>query len=153
MNSSHRRSLSARSRQNLIETMKEEAFALAKCKIFAQKADQCGQDRLADLFDRTAEQHYLKHFAAHAELLGLLKTNEQQMNQALVEESLVVDIICRLFAQEARQDGDTEMAKRLNETRCDELTRRMELNDAFVRLTAPARTGKIKKARRHARVR
>ena len=63
--------ISARSRRNLVEAMRGEAFAFAKYKLFARQARMHGDNELADLFDKTAEQEYMEHFAEQADLLEL----------------------------------------------------------------------------------
>jgi rubrerythrin len=127
------RALSVRSRQNLTETMKEEAFALVKCKRFAQQARKYGHARMANRLEKIAERHYFKQFARQADLLGLFPTDLPKASQFLAEESLVVDIICKQFAQEAQEDGDTEVARCLNQSRTEELLQRRRLNQALGR--------------------
>jgi rubrerythrin len=137
------RSLSVRSRQNLTETMKEEALAFARYMVFAREARKDGRAKLASLLEKRAEQHYLKHFTQLAELLGLLSGGRQDVCDAVAEDSSVVDVICKLFAREARQDGDHEVAQRLREMHGEEAVHRLEFVRAVSRLQARNRsTGK-----------
>ena len=69
--------ISARSRVNLLEAMRGEAFAFAKYKLFARRACANADNDLADLFDKTADQEYLEHFTEQADLLQLVGTDEQ----------------------------------------------------------------------------
>ena len=130
------RSLSVRSRQNLTETMKEEALAFAKYMVFAREARKDGRAKLASLLEKRAEQHYLKHFSQLAELLGLVGADRQDVSDAVAEESSVVDVICKLFAREAKQDGDHEVAQCLREMHGEEALHRMEFVQALSRLQA-----------------
>ncbi len=123
------RSLSLRSRQNLLEAMKEEAFALAQCKMLARQARKDRRKKLADVLEEAAERHYLKHFVRQAELLS--GGAPQPFEVAVVEESLVVDTICKLFARQANQDGDAELARRLDAARADEVLERIALGIAM----------------------
>jgi rubrerythrin len=142
MSTSLSRSLCTRSRQNLTEAMKEEAFAFAKCKVLATQARKKGHGKLAGLLEETAEQHYLKQFVAQAELLGLHRMDQEAVRNAIAEESFVVDILCKLFAREASQDGDNHLARQLNEMRKDEMVCRTNLGKALHRLRGPARAGR-----------
>ncbi|HEY6253789.1 MAG TPA: hypothetical protein VI685_27855 [Candidatus Angelobacter sp.] len=128
---SHHHSFSMRSQQNLIEAMKEEAFAFAKCKVLAQQARKGGNGRLAGTLEKAAEQHYLKHFQEQAELLELFGPDQRKVSVAMVEESFLIDILCKLFACEASQDGDTEVARLLHEMRHHETIQRLQLAEAF----------------------
>ena len=139
MSDSRRWSLSARSRQNLTEAVKEEAFAFAQYKVLAKQARKRGHRKLSALLEKIAEQHYLKHFTAQTELLGFSANNDQELAQEAAEESFLVEIICKLFAREANQDGDTEVVRRLNKMRQDEMLRRMELGNALRSLNGQAR--------------
>ena len=62
--------ISARSRVNLLEAMRGEAFAFAKYKLFAKHARANGDNELADLFDKTADQEYMEHFTEQADLFA-----------------------------------------------------------------------------------
>ena len=63
--------ISARSRTNLLEAMRGEAFAFAKYKLFARQARKNGDNELADIFDKTADQEYMEHFMEQADLIEL----------------------------------------------------------------------------------
>jgi rubrerythrin len=134
--------LTMRSRQNLTEAMKEAAFAFAMCRLLAQQERNRGNNRLAGLLEKTAEQHYLKHFREQAELLELFGSDESDGSDAIVEESFVVDIICKIFAREANEDGDTEVARLLSEMHREESACRMRLDKEFqaLELKSPTRT-------------
>ena len=83
--------ISVRSRRNLMEAMRGEAFAFAKYKLFARQARNNGDNELADLFDKTADQEYLEHFMEQADLLQLAGSDEQDLANAIAGESFEVD--------------------------------------------------------------
>lgn len=93
----------ARSRQNLIEVMKEEAFAFAKCRLLAEQASKRGDRRMAVLLEKTAERHYLRHFKKQAELLELFGPDQRKITEAIIEESLVVDTICKVVRARSKR--------------------------------------------------
>lgn len=128
---SHHHSITLRSRRNLVEAMKEEAFALAKCRVLARQSRKRGDEGLANLLEKTAEQHYLKHFQKQAQLLGLFGSGQRKVSEEIVEESVLIDIICKLFAREASEDGDIEVARALNAMHHDETIQRMQLGEAL----------------------
>src|SRR6185369_17497921 len=104
--------LSERSRKNLLEAMRGEAFAFAKYKLFARQARKHGHNDLAVLFDKTADQEYMEHFMELADLLELVGTDEQDVTNAIAGESFEVDTFYKRFADEAREDGDDRVAHR-----------------------------------------
>jgi rubrerythrin len=128
------KSLSARSRKNLLEAMRGEAFAFAQYKMFARHARTHGHNAVADLFDKTADEEYLEHFAELSDLSGLAGTDEQALNYAIAGESYEADTMYKLFAQDALEDGDLEVAKRFGELRHDEAVHRLAFQDALIRL-------------------
>jgi rubrerythrin len=73
--------ISARSRKNLLDAMRGEAFAFAKYKIFANQARERVNTELAGMFENTGEEEYLEHFAAPAALLRVAGTDKQDVNQ------------------------------------------------------------------------
>jgi rubrerythrin len=126
--------VSGRSRQNLLEAMRGEAFAFAKYNLFARQARKNGRNELADLFDRTADQEYLEHFTELAELLQLVGTDEQDVTNAIAGESFEVDTFYKRFADEAREDGDEQVAHRFEEIRRDEAYHQLAFQEALIKL-------------------
>jgi rubrerythrin len=126
--------LSARSRKNVSEAMRGEAFAFAQYKVFARQARLNGHHEIADLFEKTADEEYLEHFTELSNLPGLAETDEQALNYAIAGESHEADTIYKLFAQEALEDGDLEVATRFTELRHDEAIHRLAFQDALIRL-------------------
>jgi len=126
--------ISARSRKNLEEAMRGEAFAFAKYKVFARQARLHGENELAALFDKTADQEYMEHFAEQAELLELAGTDKEGLTNAIAGESFEVDTLYKRFAEEAREDGDEKVADRFEEIRRDETYHQLAFQEALIKL-------------------
>jgi rubrerythrin len=126
--------LSERSRKNLLEAMRGEAFAFAKYKLFARQARKHGHNDLAVLFDKTADQEYMEHFMELADLLELVGTDEQDVTNAIAGESFEVDTFYKRFADEAREDGDDRVAHRFEEIRRDEAYHQLAFQEALIKL-------------------
>ena len=134
--------ISARSRKNLMEAMRGEAFAFAKYKLFAKQARKNGDNELADIFDKTAEQEYLEHFVEQADLLQLVGTDEQDVTNAIAGESFEVDTLYKQFAEEAREDGDEQVAHRFEEIRRDEAFHQLAFHEALIKIQTRQRAMK-----------
>jgi rubrerythrin len=126
--------ISARSRRNLMEAMRGEAFAFAKYKLFAKHARNNGDNELADIFDKTADQEYMEHFVEQADLLQLVGTDEQDVTNAIAAESFEVDTLYKRFAEEAREDGDEQVADRFEEIRRDEAFHQLAFHEALIKI-------------------
>lgn len=126
--------ISARSRKNLMEAMQGEAFAFAKYKLFAKQARNNGDSELADIFDKTADQEYLEHFVEQADLLQLVGTDEQDLTNAIAGESFEVDTLYKQFAEQAREDGDEQVAHRFEEIRRDEAFHQLAFHEALIKI-------------------
>jgi len=126
--------ISVRSRRNLMEAMRGEAFAFAKYKLFAKQARNNGDNELADMFDKTADQEYLEHFMEQADLLQLVGSAEQDVTNAIAGESFEVDTLYKQFAEEAREDGDEQVAHRFEEIRRDEAFHQLAFHEALIKI-------------------
>lgn len=134
--------ISARSRTNLLEAMRGEAYAFAKYKLFAKHARANGDNELADLFDKTADQEYMEHFTEQADLLQLVGSDEQDVTDAIAGESFEVDTLYKRFAEEARDDGDEQVAHRFEEIRRDEAFHQLAFHEALIKIQTRQRTMK-----------
>ena len=134
--------ISARSRTNLLEAMRGEAFAFAKYKLFAKQARNHGEDELANLFDKTADQEYMEHFTEQADLVQLVGTDEQDVTDAIAGESFEVDTLYKRFAEEARDDGDEQVAHRVEEIRRDEVFHQLAFQEALIKIQTRQRAMK-----------
>jgi rubrerythrin len=126
--------LSERTRKNLLEAMRGEAFAFAKYKLFARQARKHGHHDLAALFDKAADQKYMEHFTGLADLLELAGTDEQDVTAAIASESFEVDTFYKHFADTAREDGDDRVARRFEEIRRDEAYHQLAFQEALIKL-------------------
>jgi len=134
--------ISPRSRRNLLDAMKGEAFAYAKYKLFAKQARERGHLEVAALFDKTADQEFFEHFHEEAQLLGLVGTDEQDLNRAIADESFEIDTMYRNYAQQAREDGDETVATRFDEIRSDEVSHQLAFEEALTELQTRTRLAK-----------
>ncbi|MGZ4858809.1 MAG: ferritin family protein [Candidatus Angelobacter sp.] len=134
--------ISARSRTNLLEAMRGEAFAFAKYKLFAKQARLHGDNELADIFDKTADQEYMEHFSEQADLLQLAGTDEQDVTNAIAGESFEVETLYKRFAEQAREDGDEQVAHRFEEIRRDEVFHQLAFQEALIKLQTRERAMK-----------
>jgi len=134
--------ISVRSRRNLMEAMRGEAFAFAKYKLFARQARNNGDNELADLFDKTADQEYLEHFMEQADLLQLAGSDEQDLANAIAGESFEVDTLYKQFAEDAHEDGNEQVAHRFEEIRRDEAFHQLAFHEALIKIQMRQRTMK-----------
>jgi rubrerythrin len=140
--------LSARSRKNLTEALRGEAYAFAKYKLFARQARKNGHGDLAVLFDKTADQEYMEHFNELAELLQLAGTDERDVTDAIAGESFEIDTLYKDFAEQAREDGDEQVARRFEEIRHDEAFHQLAFQEALIKLQTRERIMKSANRRR-----
>jgi rubrerythrin len=122
--------------------MKGEAFAYAKYKLFAKQARERGHLEVAALFDKTADQEFFEHFHEEAQLLGLVGTDEQDLDRAIADESFEIDTMYRNYAKEAREDGDEAVAARFDEIRSDEVSHQLAFEEALTELQTRTRLAK-----------
>jgi rubrerythrin len=125
-------------RKNLQTAMRGEAYAFAKYQLYAQRARQDGRPDLAELFERTAGQERLEHFAEEASLLGLAGTDEENLRDAIAGEAYEVETMYREFAEQAEAVGDAAAADRFREIREDEAGHRDAFEAALTALGSAA---------------
>ncbi len=119
--------MNAKVREDLLTSMRGEAFAYAKYMLFARHAQRLGKLELARLFEKTAETELFEHFAEEAELADLVGADVDNLRDAIGGESYEIETMYREFAERARAVGDTAVAERFDEVRRDEVKHR----DAF----------------------
>lgn len=112
---------------NLSTAMHGEAFAYAKYSLYAEHARKDGNKEVADLFERAAKMERFQHFAEEAQLAGLVRSDAENLRDAMQGESYEVDTMYFEFAQQATKAGDAAAADRFEEVRQDEMKHR----DAF----------------------
>lgn len=116
--------MNEQTRNNLLSAMQGEAFAFAKYMLFADQARKSGHAELAALFERTARDERLEHFAEEAELAGLVGSDSENLRQAIAGEAYEVDTMYPEFASQAAAAGEKAAAARFQEIRADEIGHR-----------------------------
>ena len=117
--------------KNLSTAMHGEAFAYAKYLLFAEHARQNGNIKVADLFESAAKTERFEHFSEEAQLAGSVGSDSDNLKDAIKGESYETETMYREFAQQAKQAGDQEAAKRFEEIRLDEAKHRDAFNAAL----------------------
>ncbi len=126
--------LHAQTKANLSTAMHGEAFAYAKYSLFAEQARKNGNTQLADLFEKTAKMELTEHLREHAELAGLVGTDQENLKDAIKGESYETNTMYPQFAREAKAAGDAEAFKRFEEVGKDEAVHRDEFRKALAAL-------------------
>jgi rubrerythrin len=122
---------SPEAREALKAAMLDEAFSMAKYKLFAEHASRAGNKELADLMAKTANMEY-GHFLRWVELYRLVGTDIQNVRAAVHDE---IDDDVKLYsrlASEADARGDKVLAEHFDQVKVqeekqqDEFTRAVE---------------------------
>ena len=120
-------------RDNLFMAMHGEAFAYAKYMLYAEHARQNGNTELAQLFEKTAKEELFEHFREESELLGLVGSDSENLEDAIHGESYEVDTMYREFAEQAFSGGDKAAGDRFQEIRHDEMKHRDRFKEALAK--------------------
>jgi rubrerythrin len=104
-------SISNATRQDLLTAMKNEGFAHLKYTLFAEQARKNGNDVLAGILEHTAEDEFEKHFKTHAKLYGLLKSDYENLLNAMSAEFVESTQMYQEMAKRAEAAGDKEAAR------------------------------------------
>jgi rubrerythrin len=126
--------LHAKTKANLSTAMHGEAFAYAKYSLFAEQARKNGNTQLADMFEKTAKMELTEHLREHAELFGLVSTDQENLKDAIKGESYETNTMYPQFAREAKAAGDLGAAQRFEEVGKDEAVHRDEFRNALAAL-------------------
>lgn len=116
--------LSKTTAEDLSTAMHGEAFAYAKYMLYAEHARQNGNEQLANLFENTAKTERFEHFAEEAKLAGLVRSDAENVKEAMQGESYEVETMYREFAEKAAAAGDQSAADLFSEIRGDEMKHR-----------------------------
>ncbi len=111
-------------RQDLLTAMKNEAFAHLKYTMFAEQARKNGNEVLAGILEHTAEDEFEKHFKAHAKFYGLMRSDYQNLINAMSAEFVEATQMYQDMAKRAEAAGDAEAAKHFAEFARDEMDHR-----------------------------
>lgn len=91
---------------NIATALRGEAFASARYRLFAQKADATGKEWLADLFLALSDYELVDHFATLATRYGLVGTDAMNLAGAIAAENGAIASYTA-FAAQATTAGDT----------------------------------------------
>lgn len=122
-------------RDNLLTAMHQEAFAYAKYMLFAEHARESGKSELAELLEKTARDELSEHFTVQAGLVGLVRSDTENLEDAIQRHSYAVETMYRDFAQQAFSAGDTAVGNRLEEIRHGEMKHREAFKKVFEKLS------------------
>ena len=128
--------LHPQTKANLSTAMHGEAFAFAKYTMFAEQARRNGNTELAELFEKTAKMEHLEHLREHAELAGVVGTDQENLKDAIKGEDYETKTMYPQFARQAKAVGDLDAAKRFEEVARDEATHRDDFEHALAGLRA-----------------
>jgi rubrerythrin len=123
-----------RTNENLSTAMHGEAFAHAKYLLYAKQAQRNGHADLARLFEETANVERSQHFAEEAALAGAVRSDTDNLRDAIKGESYEADTMYREFADQARASGDPAAVDRFEEVRRDEMAHRDAFKAALAKL-------------------
>ena len=116
--------MSNSTRQDLLTAMKNEGFAHLKYTLFAEQARKNGNEVLAGILEHTAEDEFEKHFKTHAKLYGLLKSDYENLLNAMSAEFVESTQMYQEMAKRAEAAGDADAAKHFTDFARDELEHR-----------------------------
>lgn len=103
-------SLNVVTKTDLSTAMHGEAFAYAKYMLYAKQARTQGDDKLAKLFEQTANTELHNHFATHAYEYGLVGTNRQNLQDAIAGENYETTTMYPQMANRARALGNVKVS-------------------------------------------
>ncbi len=118
----HRAACAGRAtRANLLTAMHGEGFAHVKYSLYAEHAQRSGQTRLATLFRNAAATERLEHFAAEANLAGLVGSTRANLLSSARGELNETTVMYPGYARAAFQRGDFAAATLFMDIANDEL--------------------------------
>ncbi len=112
--------MSSGTRKDLMTAMKDEAFSHLRYKLFAEQARKNGNSALAQLFEKVAEDELSKHFKGQAQLLGVVKTDTENLATAISDEYLETMKMYVDMAKRAEEAGDAKIAQHFKAIAADE---------------------------------
>jgi rubrerythrin len=107
-------------RKDLLYAMKDEAFSYLKYRMYAAKARENGNVALAELFERTADDEFQKHFTVQASDFGLVKSDKENLTSAISEEYLETAKMYLEMAKRAAAAGESTLAQHFTTAAADE---------------------------------
>jgi hypothetical protein len=119
-NNATAKELDQQTKKNLETAMRGEAYANLKYKAYAKKARDGGNEQLAKLFEKSANDEANEHFVLEAEALGLAKDNKSNLRDSVEGENYEYVKMYKEFSEQAAKAGDTQVAKIFDKIRADE---------------------------------
>jgi rubrerythrin len=107
-------------RKDLMAAMKDEAFSHLRYKLFAEQARKNGNTALAQQFEKVAEDELSKHFKEQAQLLGVVRTDTENLATAISDEYLETAKMYAEMAKRAEEAGDVKIALHFKAAAADE---------------------------------
>ncbi|MFD8596650.1 ferritin family protein [Kitasatospora sp. NPDC059646] len=124
----------ARTLANLDTALHGEALAFARYTVFAEQAEQAGDQQVADLFRGTAAVELHEHFAGEAVLSGFVGDTRGNLHRTVAGETYEATVMYPAFAERAREAGDTEAAELFCDNAGDEAGHARAFEQALARL-------------------
>ncbi len=107
-------------RADAVAAMHDEAYAYMAYRVYAAKADQAGLGTVAKLFRKNAEHDRYENFSQLARLTGLVRSDVDNLTDAITGEHYEATTMYPRFARQAKQDGCTAAADLFTEISHDE---------------------------------
>ncbi|MEU1283474.1 ferritin family protein [Kitasatospora sp. NPDC005856] len=102
---------SARTLANLDTALHGEALAFARYTVFAEQAEQNGDEAVAALFRGAAAVELHEHFTAEAVLFGFVDETRANLRKTIAGEHYEATVMYPTFASRAGAVGDIEAAE------------------------------------------
>ena len=94
-----------------------------------------GRTEIADLFESTARTELEEHFAALADLAGIVGDDADNLRAAIEAESYEIEVMYPTFAEHATRATDTAAAECFTEIRRHEIDHLEALREALIDIT------------------
>jgi rubrerythrin len=112
--------ISAPAKRDLLTAMRDEAFSHLRYKMFAEQARKNGNEALAGLFEKIGEVELNEHFKEQAQIIGLVKTDRENLTTAVSDEYLETARMYMEMAKRAEESGDSKIAQHFSAVAADE---------------------------------
>jgi len=122
------------SRKDLEDAMKGEAFAYLKYLAFAEQARKDGHPDIAEQFEKTAKVEREEHFAQHAKLAELSRSDAENLADAVKGENYEATTMYSDMAKRAKAAGDRDVAEHFKEVAGDEAKHRDQFKSELAKL-------------------
>ena len=127
--------LHSATKEDVLTALRTEAFTYARSMLFAAAARRNGRIEIADLFESTARTELEEHFAALADLAGIVSDDADNLRTAIEAESYEVEVMYPTFAEHAASVTDTAAAECFTELRRHEIDHLEAFREALIDIT------------------